>query len=139
VKGERPNRTAEHKKNTMKTQSQNQISEAQSRPEQLSTAANTAKASRPPIDFKLRRFNKRLNTEKLLALLEKEAPEFFQLAEVVGKWVWIQLDGKQPVEITSTLSEFGFHWNRTRQLWQHPCNSFDPRKFYGHRFAAPRA
>ena len=127
----------------MKTQSHKQNLKAQSRPEQLSTTqtanAPEVKTSRPPIDFKLRRFNKRLNTEKLLALLEKEAPEFYQLAEIVGKWVWIQFNGKQPIEITSTLSEFGFHWNRYRQTWQHPCGSFDPRKYYGHRFAAPRA
>jgi hypothetical protein len=133
----------------MKTKSQNTKSapglRVQSSNHQETTAAaqaanaSQAKTSRPPIDFKLRRFNKRLNTEKLLALLEKEAPEFFQLAEVVGQWVWIQFTGKQPVEITSTLSEFGFHWNRHRQTWQHPCGSFDPRKYYGHRFAAPRA
>lgn len=133
----------------MKTKSQNtksapglrvQSSNHQETPAAVSAPnATDAKTSRPPIDFKLRRFNKRLTTEKLLAVLAKEAPEFFQLAEVVGKWVWIQFNGKQPVEITSTLSEFGFHWNRTRQTWQHPCGSFDPRKYYGHRFAAPRA
>jgi len=129
----------------MKTQSQNQNLKAPSRPEQLSTAAEQTanapevKTSRPPIDFNLRRLNRKLNTDKLLALLAKEAPEFFQLAEVVGKWVWIQFSGKQPVEITCSLSELGFHWNNTRQTWQHPCGSFDPRKFYGQRLAAPRA
>lgn len=129
----------------MKTKSQNTESapglRVQSSNHQPQAAANApeAKTSRPPIDFKLRRFNKRLTTEKLLALLEKEAPEFYQLAEVVGKWVWIQFNGKQPVEVTSALSEFGFHWNRHRQTWQHPCNSFNPRAYYGHRFAVPRA
>lgn len=97
------------------------------------------KIVRPPIDFRLRRFNKRLTVEKLLALLEKEAPDLYRAAAVVGVWVWVELNGKQPVEITNTLSELGFRWNRYRQVWQHSCGSFDPRKHYGHRFAAPRA
>jgi hypothetical protein len=52
---------------------------------------------------------------------------------VVGKWVWIQFSDKQPPTITSVLSELGFHWNNTRQAWQHPCGTiqkeraaFDP-------------
>ena len=32
------------------------------------------------------------------------APEFFGIAEVVGKWVWIQFAEKQPANITSQLS-----------------------------------
>jgi len=115
----------------------NQNSEAQNRPEQSSTD------SRPKIDLKRRFANRALNTEKLLALLRNEAPTFFALAEVVGKWVWIQFDGKQPVPVTSALSEYGFHWNNTRQAWQHPCGTivndratYDPRKRYGSYFAA---
>jgi hypothetical protein len=41
------------------------------------------------------------------------------------------------------LAELGFHWNNTRQTWQHPCGtrtveraSDDPRKRYGSSFAA---
>ena len=84
-----------------------------------------------------------LNTENLLALLRRETPKFFELAEVVGKWVWIQFDQKQPVTVTAVLSELGFHWNNKRQSWQHPCGlfrdrsvSFDPRQKYGSYFAA---
>jgi hypothetical protein len=51
----------------------------------------------------------------------------------------------QPVTITSVLSELGFHWNNTRQAWQHPCGTiaderadYDPRKRYGSYFAADR-
>ena len=87
-----------------------------------------------------------LETEKLLGLLRKEAPNFFALAEVVGKWVWIQFTEKQPAEITATLSELGFHWNYTRQTWQHPCGTYrdesadyDPRQRYGSYFAAAKA
>ena len=79
----------------------------------------------------------------MLALLRNQSPGFFAVAEVVGKWVWIQFDGKQPVTVTSVLSELGFHWNNTRQAWQHPCGSppveaatYDPRRRYGSYFAA---
>jgi transposase len=138
VKGERPNRTAEHKKKTMKTNTnKNRKSGTQSRPEQLSTG------SRPQIDFKRRNANRVLNTENLLALLRRETPNFFELAEVVGKWVWIQFDGKQPSDVTRVLAELGFHWNKNRQTWQHPCGvfrdkaaSFDPRTIYRSYFPA---
>ena len=98
---------------------------------------------RAKINTASRQANRTLNTEKLLALLRRETPKFFELAEVVGKWVWIQFDGKQPVIVTAVLSELGFHWNNKRQSWQHPCGlfrdqsvTFDPRKKYGSYFAA---
>ena len=137
MKGERPDRTAEHKKKTMKTKLKNQKSELQSRPEQLSTG------DRPKINLELRRANRKLETEKLLALLRSKTPNFFELAEVVGKWVWIQFSDKQPPTVTRVLAELGFHWNNTRQTWQHPCGTipddratYDPRKRYGSYFAA---
>jgi hypothetical protein len=78
----------------------------------------------PKLDFKLRHRNRHLSTKKLLALIETEAPQFAKLARVVGQWVWIRFQQKQPREVTSTLSQFGFHWNKRRQLWQHPCGVF---------------
>ncbi len=122
------------KTNTNKIQ--NRKSGALNRPEQLSTE------NRPQINMSLRRSNRKLSTEKLLALLRNQTPKFFALAEVVGKWVWIQFDGKQPSEITRVLAELGFHWNNHRQTWQHPCGTitdradYDPRKRYGSYFAA---
>ncbi|MDD5139538.1 MAG: hypothetical protein PHY43_04660 [Verrucomicrobiales bacterium] len=65
------------------------------------------------------------------------------MAEVVGKWVWIQFSDKQPPTVTRVLAELGFHWNNTRQTWQHPCGTipderatYDPRQRYGSYFAA---
>jgi hypothetical protein len=81
------------------------------RPSQSVSKTNTL----PKIDFTLRYANRALNTENLLALLRRETPNFFELAEVVGKWVWIQFEGKQPSEVTMILSQLGFHWNNTRQ------------------------
>ena len=122
------------------TAKKNQKTGLLSRSEQLGTE------NRPEIDFALRRANRALETEKLLALLRSDAPRFFEVAEVVGKWVWIQFSDKQPSTITRVLSEFGFHWNNTRQAWQHPCGTitderadYDPRKRYGSYFAAAKA
>ena len=96
----------------------------------------------PRIDFARRQANRELTTDQLLSLLRTEAPRFYELAEVVGKWVWIQFTEKQPREITASLAQFGFHWNNTRQTWQHPCGALsqgspgDPRAKYGSRHAA---
>jgi hypothetical protein len=121
----------------MKTKSQKPG--LKSRPEQLNTE------KRPKIDFALRRENRSLDTEHVLALLESKAPQFFALVEVVGKWCWIQFTEKQPPCVTSVLSELGFHWNSRRQTWQHPCGSapveaatYDPRRRYGSYFAADK-
>jgi hypothetical protein len=95
-----------------------------------------------PFNLARRRANQSLGIQELLALLRREAPGFYSLAEVVGKWVWIQFQDKQPADVTRALAEFGFHWNRLRQTWQHRCGTqadhkdFDPRKRYRSHFAA---
>jgi hypothetical protein len=97
----------------------------------------------PKIDFARRHQNRTLSTKSLLQLIRAEAPRFWELAEVVGKWVWIQFAEKQPNQITRVLAELGFHWNHARQTWQHPCGTiaderatYDPRQRYGSYFAA---
>ena len=95
-----------------------------------------------PLDYEKRREYRTLPTESVLSLLRTEAPRFFELAEIVGNWVWIQFEQKQPREVTAALSQLGFHWNNKRQAWQHPCGRFslstqgNPRDKYGSRFAA---
>ena len=102
-----------------------------------------AKPKLPRLDFELRRNNRALPTDKVLSLLKSETAGFFEKAEVVGKWVWIQFTEKQPREVTAVLSQLGFHWNNKRQAWQHPCGhfmkqpaSYDPRERYGSAFPA---
>ena len=94
--------------------------------------------NRPRIDFAQREANRELPTQTLLALLQTEAPRFYELAQIVGKWIWIEFPDKQPPQITSQLAQFGFHWNSKRQVWQHPCgvpmteaSPDDPRQKYG--------
>jgi len=94
------------------------------------------------IDHEQRKANRELPTEQVLDLLQRRVRRAFELAEVVGQWVWVQFSEKQPREITAELSQLGFHWNNQRQVWQHPCGHFatstprDPRTRYGSRFAA---
>jgi len=141
----------------MKTKShKSQSSELKSRPEQLSTDKNSqtqppvapaepAKTPRilPYVNFQQRDENRALPTDRVLELLRKWMPAQYNLAEVVGKWVWITFT-EQPAEtVRGQLSQFGFHWNNSRKCWQHPCGQFrtegsgeDPRQRYGSHFAA---
>ena len=119
VKGERPEpNSSAQKKKTMKTPAKNSNAKAQNRPEQPRTR------QLPGINFPRRRANRALQSRDVLTLLRHESPESFPLAEVIGTWVWLQFNEKQPSTITRILSELGFHWNRTRQTWQHPCGDF---------------
>jgi hypothetical protein len=94
------------------------------------------------LDFARRNRNRGLRTESRLTLIRRDEPEFWELAEVVSRWDWIQFDNRQPRQITATLSEFGFYWNRRRQVWQHPCGTIaassnhDPRRKYRSYFPA---
>lgn len=107
------------------------------------TTAASATTGLARIDFAQRRVNRSLDTESLLGVLRGSSPRFFELAEVVGRWVWVQFRQQPTVETRRQLAELGFHWNNTRQAWQHPCGvyrdrrvKFDPRKRYGSYFAA---
>jgi hypothetical protein len=110
------------------------------RPSSVSKTSNSAQPHQ--IDFRQRFQNRALSTAQVLDMLQKQEPRFWELAEVVGQWVWIQFDEKQPQQITAALSQFGFHWNRKRQTWQHPCGQFttgsrrDPRDKYQTYFPA---
>ena len=132
-------RTAIIKKKLMK----NKLSIEAAAPANASQLSSKQKVNRAKINLALRRANRKLETEKLLALLRSKNQNFFELAEVVGKWVWIQFSDKQPPTVTRVLAELGFHWNNTRQTWQHPCGTlpderatYDPRQRYGSYFAA---
>ena len=105
-------------------------------------AANMAKDSRLPIDTEARKKNRTLPTPKVLELLKSSNPGLFNLAEVVGKWVWVQFRETPAPELRQMLAQLGFHWNRERQAWQHPCGQFrlhsaqDPHEKYTSYFPA---
>ena len=119
----------------MKTTSQNKNSELESRSAQLSSenqntetpsaAAPVAKTdTRLPIDSEARKANRTLPTPKVLSLLHQQAPAAYRLAEVVGKWIWVTFKAQPAAELRQQLAQLGFHWNRERQAWQHPCGQF---------------
>jgi hypothetical protein len=113
----------------MKTTSQKTGSELVSRSAQLSSSSTPAqpvekKDSRLPIDTEARKKNCTLPTAKVLELLKTSNPGLFNLAEVVGKWVWVTFRETPAPELRQMLAQLGFHWNRERQAWQHPCGAF---------------
>ena len=144
----------------MKTNKQNKKekqnkSELQSRSEQLSGNNNSQTATapaqpapqktvRPYVNFEERDRNRQLPVEKVLDTLRQWIPRAYELAEVVGKWIWITFP-EQPVEtLRADLSQLGFHWNNTRKCWQHPCGETlprgqqNPREKYATYFPADR-
>ena len=80
--------------------------------------------TRLPIDTEARKQNRTLPTEKVLALLQQQDRRLWELAEVVGKWIWVSFSEQPAPTVRQTLAQLGFHWNRTRQAWQHPCGQF---------------
>ncbi len=115
----------------MKTTSQKTGSGLKSRSAQLSSSSTPAaqsavekKDSRLPIDTEARKKNRTLPTPKVLELLKTSNPGLFNLAEVVGKWIWVQFKEQPAATLRQQLAQLGFHWNRERQAWQHPCGAF---------------
>jgi DNA repair protein RadC len=76
------------------------------------------------------------STIALLERMKTEMPELWDQAQVVGRWVWLELNIPPAVDVRNQLKAFGFHWNRDRRCWQHPCGisrpkfSGDPRNYY---------
>jgi hypothetical protein len=81
--------------------------------------------SKPP-DFVRHCQNRRLSTETVLNYLRQRLPRQYDLAEVVGKWVWLDVSPARKPNLAGLLWALGFHWNKRRGVWQHPCGSFDP-------------
>jgi hypothetical protein len=98
--------------------------------------------TRLPIDSEARKANRTLPTPKVLAALHQQLPAAYRLAEVVGRWVWVQFKEQPTAEIRQQLAQLGFHWNRERQAWQHPCGLFrlssqqDPHDKYSNYYPA---
>ncbi|HEY5298682.1 MAG TPA: hypothetical protein VIK59_12250 [Verrucomicrobiae bacterium] len=89
-------------------------------------------------------YNRELPTNTVLEFLRKQLPEQYELAEVVGKWVWLEFPKASHRAAANTLYRLGFHWNQRRCVWQHPCGACapyashpkDPRSKYRSYFAA---
>jgi hypothetical protein len=124
------------KKKTMKTTSQKNNSGAREQIRNIEqtntnteaqtggTSGTDRKDNRLPIDTEARKQNRTLPTPKVLNLLLTTLPDVYRAAEVVGKWVWVTFKEQPAAEIRQQLAQLGFHWNRDRQAWQHPCGKF---------------
>jgi len=93
--------------------------------------ANAGQLSSRVGSEKLRAFvrhnaNRALPTQKVLDCLRMQLPQQYELAEVVGKWVWLDVSPARKPGLASVLWALGFHWNQRRGVWQHPCGRFDP-------------
>ena len=102
---------------------------AESAPAAAAQSAVEKKDGRLPIDTEARKKNRTLPTAKVLELLKNSNPGLFNLAEVVGKWIWVAFRETPAPELRQQLAQIGFHWNRERQAWQHPCGAFRLRGF----------
>lgn len=84
-----------------------------------------------------RRANRELGTVVVLERLRDAIPSAFKAARVVGRWVWLEFASKPDTDVRAAIGLLGFHWNRKREAWQHPCGFFmphspgDPRDKYG--------
>ena len=118
-------------KKAMKTTNQNEASApANVRP---SSVSNTSK---PQPDFVRHCENRRLSTATILNYLRTRLPRQYEVAEVVGKWVWLDVSPARKPMLAKVLWSLGFHWNQRRHVWQHPCGNFNP---FGIHPADPRA
>ena len=77
-----------------------------------------------------------MNTLEVIEAVKELTPELVPSARVVGRWVWIETADKPSAETRDVLKWLGFHWNRKRIAWQHPCGlhckhaPYDPRDKY---------
>src|ERR1017187_10849302 len=96
-------------------------------------AATPANAVQPSS----RKYNssRELPTQKVLELLKAQLPRQYELAEIVGKWIWLDFPAASHRAAAKTLWRLGFHWNQRRCVWQRPCGAFAP---YSPRLADPR-
>ena len=96
----------------------------------MKTTNSTIEASAPanvrPSSVSKHQINRGLSTETVLNSLRTKLPQQYSLAEVVGKWVWLDVSPTRKPALAKMLWTLGFHWNQRRSVWQHPCGKFDP-------------
>jgi hypothetical protein len=88
--------------------------------------AKQAPANGRPSSVSKHQMNRGLSTEAVLNYLRVKLPQQYELAEVVGKWVWLDVSPARQPMLAKLLWSLGFHWNHRRCVWQHPCGKFDP-------------
>src|SRR5437879_205361 len=106
---------------------------------------NSKMTTKPYVNYEERDRNRQLPVQRVLEILRRWMPRQYELAEVVGKWIWITFPDQPLERVRAELSQLGFHWNNTRKCWQHPCGETlprgqqEPREKYTSFFPADRA
>ncbi len=111
-------RTANIKKKLMKNNLSGEAAAPANAVQQSSTRAERVSAKHNA--------NRELPTQTVLDLLKRELPSQYELAEIVGKWIWLDFPQATHRAAANTLYRLGFHWNQRRCVWQHPCGAFAP-------------
>ena len=96
----------------------------------MKTTISTIEASAPanvrPSSVSKHQVNRSLSTDAVLNCLRTTLPQHYEAAEVVGRWVWLDVSPARKPMLAKVLWSLGFHWNQRRGVWQHPCGRFDP-------------
>ena len=64
--------------------------------------------------FAAHRANRELSTQNVLDLLKAQLPTQYELAEIVGRWVWLEFPARSHRAAANTLWRLGFHRNHRR-------------------------
>lgn len=68
--------------------------------------------------------NRSRDTLTVLTELKNDLPDVWEIAKVVGRWVWVEFPMKPSADVREKLCDMGFIWNRKRAAWQHACGVF---------------
>ena len=89
-------------------------------------------------DYRLRLMNRALPAERIVEILKNEAPGFWNMVAIVGKWVWLEIPAPYSRREANFLWRLGFHFSPARRCFQHPgglitdaVSNEDPRERYG--------
>jgi hypothetical protein len=96
----------------------------------MKTTKSATEASAPanvqPSSVSKPQVNRGLSTEAVLNSLRTKLPQRYNLAEVVGKRIWLEVPPGRKPTLAKMLWTLGFRWNQGRGVWQHPWGKFDP-------------
>jgi hypothetical protein len=133
-------------KTNTNSKNKDQKIQAQNRPEQVSTGRRMTKeeAQERIALIETRCANRELRKEVVLNFLKSQLPQQYEFAEIVGRWIWLDIPKDKCRAASEILWRLGFHFNKRRTVWQHPCGAFapfgthpgDPRVKYGSFFPA---
>ena len=86
---------------------------------------------KPYVNFAERDFNLTLSVEKVLEKLKRWMPQQYNLAEVVGKWVWVTFTEPPAERVRAELSQPWFPLEQHPQMLAAPLRGDPPARNTG--------